>query len=210
MLVGMFICVISFSAFQNYLYLNAGYPPTFDPAQPDVTISYPNMLNTSIVEMIQGIKNTTTFSLLSLEFPGENTVTRIVLDGGLIEVRFDHASKVDIVFASYRGNPYKVMTIRWSRCWPEYVQPQTVDESLQQIDELGLQWFYDRAIEEQQNKTGTTLEITGLKVIIGWDEYKTYQGLMLQMACFYGDTGTIPPASFTSFFQPNGTLLYSK
>jgi hypothetical protein len=216
MLVGMFICVISFSAFQNYLYRNAGYPPTFNPAQPDVIISYPNILNTSIVDIIQGIRNTPAFSLLSLEFPGENTVILINLDtrapgidSGSILVRFDHASKVDIAFRSDRGNPYEVRTIIWSRVWPTYVQSKTVDESLQQIDELGLQWFYDRAIEEHQNKTGKTPEITGLEVIIRWDEYKTYQGLTLQVTCYYGDSKTIPPTAFTAYFQPDGTLLYT-
>jgi hypothetical protein len=216
----MFICAISFSAFQNYAFRNAGHPPTFDPAQPDVTIAYPNILNASITEMLQGIKNTSAFSLLSVEYPGENTLLYMELNtasaesGGTVTVRFIHATKYYIYFASHSGRSYDIHARRWWNSeFPTYIQPQTVDNSLQQMDDLGLQWFYDRTIEECQKKSedglsqiGTNAEITDLQVTIRWDEFEDYQGLTLKMTCFFKDPWS-RSASFTTVFQPDGTLL---
>jgi len=52
-LIGGLIFAISFSACENYLLRNAGYPPTFEPSQPAITVSYPNILNASVVEILQ-------------------------------------------------------------------------------------------------------------------------------------------------------------
>ncbi|MCL1976563.1 MAG: hypothetical protein FWG55_00385 [Candidatus Bathyarchaeota archaeon] len=213
MLIGALILTILFATSEMYLFRTAGYPPTFNPSQPDITISRSTILDTSVVELVQGIKNTSAFSLLSLEYPGENILKCIELttrspgiDGGHILVRFHHSSAIDFFFNSYLGRPYDVSARSWNFASPAYVQPQTVNESLQQIDDLGLQWFYDRAVEEYQNKTGTTPEITDICVSITWDDYITYQGLTLSMSCFYENTEP-RPTSFTSIFQPNGTLL---
>ena len=77
MLIIVFICVISFSAFQSYVFWNAGYPSTFDPSQPDITVSHVNILNVSLVEIVQEVKNTAAFSLLSLEYPGNKILKSI-------------------------------------------------------------------------------------------------------------------------------------
>ncbi|MCL2288799.1 MAG: hypothetical protein FWC33_06495 [Candidatus Bathyarchaeota archaeon] len=65
-LIGGLIFAISFSACKNYLLRNAGYPPTFEPSQPAITVSYPNILNASVVEILQDIKSTPAFSILDL------------------------------------------------------------------------------------------------------------------------------------------------
>ena len=213
MLVGVLIFTILFATFEVYSLRTAGYPPTFNPSQPKVTISRSTILDTSVGEIIQGIKNTAAFSILSLEYPGENILKYIELntlnsgrDGGQILVRYHHSTTTDFSFRADRGRPYEVTARPWNVEFPAYIQPQTVDEALQQIDDLGLQWFYDQTVEEHQNKTGTTPEITDIKITITWDTYKTYQGLILSMTCFY-ENNEPRPAAFGSSFQPNGTLL---
>ena len=183
MLIIMFICVISFSAFQSYVFWNAGYPSTFDPSQPDITVSHVNILNVSLVEIVQEVKNTAAFSLLSLEYPGNNVLKSINIDtrfsGGSIEVRFHNPSfKFDFYFDSYHGRPYTAWSrsVSWSKLDLSPIQPQTADKCLQQIDDLGLQWFYDRSIEAYQNKTGITPEITVMSISVTWN-CETYQEL---------------------------------
>jgi hypothetical protein len=212
-LIGGLIFAISFSACENYMLRNAGYPPTFESSRPEGTISYPNILNTVTIEILQGIKNTPTFKMLSLEYPGENTFLGMELNtrfpgmnGELIQVRFEHASKFDLSFTSYNGNPYTIRARLWSRVLPVYIQSQTVNESLQQIDDLGLQWFYDHAIEEHQNRTGIIPEITVLKIMIIWDDYEIYQGLTVQLTCSY-ESMLLEHTSFMAVFQPDGTAL---
>ncbi|MCL2477178.1 hypothetical protein [Candidatus Bathycorpusculum sp.] len=213
MLAGVLIFTILFATSEVYMLRTAGYHPTFNPSQPKVTISRSTILDTSVGEIIQGIKNTSAFSILSLEYPGENILKYIELntlnsgrDGGQILVRYHHSTTIDFSFRADRGRPYEVTARPWNVEFPAYIQPQTVDEALQQIDDLGLQWFYDQTVEEHQNKTGTTPEITDIKITITWDTYKTYQGLILSMTCFY-ENNEPRPAAFASSFQPNGTLL---
>jgi hypothetical protein len=213
LLIGALICIIVFAASEQYMFRTAGHPPTFNPSQPDITISRSTILDTSIVELMQGITNTSAFSLLSLEYPGENVLKCIELNthsfginGGYVIVRFHHSTTFDSSFSSYLGRPYEVHARPWNLVFPAYVQQQTVNESLQQIDDLGLKWFYDRTLEEHQNKTGSAPEITDIRVFITWNDYETYQGLTLSMSCFY-ENNESRPASFTSIFQPNGTLL---
>ena len=129
------------------------------------------------------------------------------MDGGLIQVRFDHSNKFDLSFTAYNGGTYEVRTRPWSRYVPTYIQPQAVDESLRQIDTLGLQWFHDRTIEEHRNETGTNFpEIINLRVRVEWDDYEIYQGLTLQMSYSYKNSES-RNSVFTTVFQPNGTLL---
>jgi len=215
MVIVMFISIISFSAFQNYLYWNAGYPSTFDPSQPDITVSHVNMLDVSLVEIVQEVKNTSAFSLLSLEYPSNNILKSVNIDtrfsGGSIEVRFNNpASKVDFYFQAHDGRPYTVWSrsVSWSKIdLSQIQQPQTADKCLQQIDDLGLQWFYDHAIEAYQNKTGITPEITGMSIFVTWN-YETYQEMMLSMNCLYEHNGT--KQQFNAVFYPDGTLYSLK
>ncbi|MDR0373122.1 MAG: hypothetical protein LBI79_06150 [Nitrososphaerota archaeon] len=216
MLIGALIFTIGFSTFENYLCWNVGYPSTFDSSHPNVTISYPNILGVSLVEIVQDIKDTPAFSLLTLEYPGEILLTQVILNtriaaGGEISLRFFHvASNWDLLFSSHDGSSYVASTIIWNRV-REFPSQQTPDTSLRQIDNLGLQWFYERTIEECQNKSAvnkirTSPEVTDLRIAAVWDDYEIYQGLTLQMTCFFEDQLS-RLVSFTAVFQPNGTVL---
>jgi len=213
MLVGVLVFTIFFATSEVYTLRTVGYPPTFNPSQPNTTISRSTILDTSVVELIQGIQNTPAFRLLSLEYPGENLLKQIELttlspgiNGGHILVRYHHSTTIDFYFSSHQGRPYEVRVLPWNIEFPAQVQPQTINKSLQQIDDLGLQWFYDRTVEEHQNKTGTTPEITDIQVSIKLNFYTPDQGLTLSMTCFYESTEPKLTA-FTSNFQSNGTLL---
>jgi hypothetical protein len=212
MLVGVMLFTILFAVSEAYLFRTVGQPPTFDPSQPGITVSCSTILNTSIGEVLYGIKNTPAFSLLSLEYPDENVLKYMELttrapgiDGGEILIRFHHSTTIDFSFRSYLGRPYEVSARPWTLVLPTYVQQQSVDEAIQQMDELGLQWFYDRTIEKYPSIMRPTPEITDIRVEISWDEYNTYQGLTLSMSLYENKEPRFSP--ITAVFQPDGTLL---
>jgi len=208
------IFAISFSAFEGYMFWNAGYPPTFGSSQPGVTISYSNILNASLTEIVQSVKKTPTFSLLTLEHPGEVTIETMTLDttfrGGRIEVvLYQESSNLGFNFGASGGGSYRILVAPWGGTPLSQMRPQqqTPDETLKQIDNLGLQWFYDRAIEAYQNKTGTTPDINALQVSIQWDNFANYQGMTLLLIGSY-ESNSSGHGVFFANFQPNGPLNY--
>jgi len=207
------VFALCFAALEGYLLWNAGYPPTFMPSQPGVTISYPTILNASLTQIVQSAKNTPTFSLITLEYPGKITFESMKLDttfrGGSIEVvLYQQSSNLGFKFRASSGHSYRATIFQWDR-YPlsqMFPQEQTPEETLNQIDTLGLRWFYDRAIEAYQNKTGVHPDINNLQVSIQWENYGTYQGMTLLLIGYKGTyTGQ---GVFVANFQPNGTLLY--
>ncbi|MCL2642455.1 MAG: hypothetical protein FWD52_02930 [Candidatus Bathyarchaeota archaeon] len=83
---------------------------------------------------------------------------------------------------------------------------------LQQIDDLGLQWYYDRAMEIYQNKTGIIPEITELRIIFSIYGYlgvdnMVYEGPTLEILGS-DDLNNSPfgRSVFFASFQPDGTL----
>lgn len=214
LILTVMIFAIFFSTFEGYLLWNAGYPPTFMPSQEGVTISYSNILNASVTQIVQSVKNTATFSLITLEHPGHVTFESMKLDttfrGGSIEVvLYQESSNLGFAFRCSNGYSYHASISLWdgyplSRMFP---QEQTSEESLNQIDTLGLRWFYNSAIEAYQNKTGVNPEINSLQVSIQWENYGTYQGMTLLLIGWDVSDNTGEGVFFADF-QPNGTLLY--
>ncbi|MCL2359343.1 hypothetical protein [Candidatus Bathycorpusculum sp.] len=220
-LFAVIIFSISFPVFEGYLFWNAGYPPTFGTAQPDVTLSYDNILAVSLTELVQSIRNTSTFKLLMLEHPGEVTIESIKLDtgfrGGRIDVQLSQSSfdsafgsgANSIRFSASGGGVYRAYFSSWvgTTLSQMYSQQQTSDEALQQIDNLGLQWYYDHAVEGHQNKTGATPEINALQISIQWESHTNYEGMTLLMIGSSENNGRSRGVFFANF-QPNGTLNY--
>jgi hypothetical protein len=58
---------IAFGSFESYVFWNAGYPPTYSPSKPKVTVSMQTMVNASLTEIVHGIEQSSAFSLLKLE-----------------------------------------------------------------------------------------------------------------------------------------------
>lgn len=212
-IIAVMIFAICFTTLEGYLLWNAGYPPTFMPSQQSVTISYSNILNVSLTQIVQSIKNTPTFSLITLEHPGEITFESMELDttlrGGRIEVvLYQKSSNLGFTFVCSNGHSYHASVSSWGGYPPSrmFPQEQIPEETLKQIDTLGVRWFYNRAIEAYQNKTGVNPNINALQVSIQWENYGTYQGMTLLLKGY--ESNYTGHGVFFADFQPNGTLLY--
>jgi len=224
---------LSFSAFESYARGHVEYPPTFGTSQPGVTISYPQILDVSLIEAAQSVKNTLAFKLFMLEHPGETITSIIALDtvdyqGGRIEFIlsqqsansfFNAMGSNSISFSAKSGEAYQIYDVpivsltdntrTVSKISP---QQQSSDKALQQIDDLGLQWYYDRALEAYQNKTGVIPEITGLKISFhSYGSFQSddmiYEGSSLEILGS-GEYSNSPfgRSVFLANFQPDGTL----
>ena len=206
---------------------NAGYPPTYTLTQPGITISRANILNASLTNIVQDIERTPTYKFLTVQF-GATTAETIKLDtsfpGGLVQVDFYGTnSDAHYQFSSSSGYPYHVnvgssKTTFITRFHP---QAQPAKDSFAQIDALGLQWFYDRALDLAQNRTGSVPNIDALSFTftfegrgyVGYDRsYSGYEGITVQII---GSQQTVlPDGSITGHgvliadFKPDGTLIY--
>jgi len=210
MMIIVSIFALSFSAFEGYMFQNAGHPPTFCNSQSDNTLKYSGILNASLIDIVQDIKNTPTLGLLRLEHPGKVSITHISLRDNSVEVGFVIGSAC-FGFKSSNGEPYHVsripIVIPASASNQIYTQPQTSEDAFQQIDSLGLQWFYDQAIETYQKQTNTTPEITELEIHIFYGMTDTYQGWTLSMtgSC-KNEYMSVSRCVFYANFQIDGML----
>ncbi|PVX24914.1 MAG: hypothetical protein CW691_06120 [Candidatus Bathyarchaeum sp.] len=214
LVISLMVFGICFTSFESYVFTKAGYPSTYDASAPDVTLSYPNILYVSLTEIVQGIKETTAFTLFSLEHSGTLSLEDIELSttrpNGRIEVSFyAESSSMGIRFASSAGHHYVTSVTPWIGLPSSqlYFQKQTPEETLSQFDNLGLQWFYDQACEQYQNKTGTRPNVTSLDVSTQWQEYGGYQGMTLLLSGWQ-QVNNDPEDLFHAEFQPDGTMLY--
>ena len=157
---------------------------------------------------------TVAFSFFKLEHPGDVTFESIRLSttfpGGEIEVTFyNQATNIGFGLISSAGYHYHASNLPWIGQPPSltYGQRQTPEESLKQIDNLGLQWFYDRASEVYQNRTGANPNTSSLDIGTQWQEYGGYRGMILEMTGWQRNGDSIQD-NFSVAFQPDGTLLY--
>ena len=162
------ICVIVFTAVETYMFWNAGYPPTYSVADPKTTLTQQSMLDASVLDIVQDIEQSPTFSLLKMEH-GEfefHSMTFTPSDvGGYLEVNF--FCEKDSTYAHFfsgNGNQYRLSA------WYSdinFFNGQSIDlaqQSLRQIDKVGLGGFYDQAIELANNKTETLSLIDTLDI----------------------------------------------
>jgi hypothetical protein len=214
LIFAVMIFAIIFTASEAYLLTNAGHPPTFNPSQEGVTISYSNILNASLTQIVQSVKTSPTFNLISLEYPGTIMLESMKLDtafpGGRIEVvLYQESNDLAFMFVCSDGYPYhaSISTVGGDPFSQIFTQEEPPEESLNKIDTLGLDWFYNSAVETYHNKTGVNPDINALEISIQWEKYGTYQGMTLQLTGIkldnYSGSGV-----FFADFQPNGTLLY--
>ncbi|WNZ29205.1 MAG: hypothetical protein IAX21_11350 [Candidatus Bathyarchaeota archaeon] len=214
-ILAVMIFTIVFTGIEAYFLRNTGYPVNVMPSQPDVTVSYPNILNLSLTEIVQEIRKTPTFSFINFEHPGEIVFESISLDttflGGSIEVMFyQKSSNLNIRFMASNGHTYRTSISSWdglpiSQSFPA---SKTAEETLNEIDILGLNWFYTQAIEEYKNQTETALTIGALQISTQWENYQDYQGMTLLIIGYKTDDANNGEGVFFANFQPNGNLLY--
>jgi hypothetical protein len=210
------IFAISFASIEAYLFQNAGYPPV--PSQPDVTVSMQTMLNASLTEIVRGIEQGPTFSLLRLEHANlifeSIGLNPIGIAGGISVNYFIEDTHSIARFASWDGRQYKVTISRLigQPFSEKYQSMQTAEETLMQIDSLGLQWFYDQALDLAQNRTVDLPTVDSLSISLTYESYRDYHGITVQLI---GSHQTVMPDNtirgsgiLIASFQPDGTLLY--
>jgi hypothetical protein len=220
LVVAVLIFSISFTTVEIILLGNAGYPPTYNSDQPNITFSTANIPSVLLTKLVQDIERTPTYKFLTVQF-GETTAETIKLDtafpsrGGYVQVDFyGKNSDAYFYFSSSSGYPYHLnvgisKTTLTTRFHP---QAQSAKDSFSQIDNLGLQWFYNRALEIAQNKTGSVPKIDALSFTmtfedngyIGYDGTQvSYEGITVQLTGSLNGRGTL-----IADFEPNGTLIY--
>jgi hypothetical protein len=212
--VGVLIFALSFSAFEGYMFRHStSYPPTFD-SQPGVTLSYPNILNVSLTEIVHDVKNTHDFKIFTSKYPNEFLISHITLStitaGGSIYITFyQEPTHVFLSFNAGGGGPYHVNggSSGDMMFWSKFTQSQEQDAVLKQMDTLGLQWYYDRAVEAYQNKTGIDSEVDELTITI-FATHPSYPETQIQITGLHKEDGQNSRFAFNAFFQPNGTLDY--
>ena len=205
--VAVLVFSISFTAVEFNLISNAGYPAASVSAEPNVTISYPSMLNISLTQLIQGIETSPTYSLLATEYGKTNPET-IKLDAGLGWIQVDFygkGSNTILGFFTSSGDQYRVQVSSYSG-QPfslSYIQSSS-KQAFAQIDALGLQWFFNSSLEIAQNRTGNTPKIDSLSLTMNFEDHGyTYQGITLLLVGSYHG-----PSTLIADFEPNGTLIY--
>ncbi|MCW4016618.1 MAG: hypothetical protein NWF06_09635 [Candidatus Bathyarchaeota archaeon] len=214
LVLSLMVFGICFTSFERQVFSDAGHPSTYDASTPDITLSYPKILTVSLTEIVQGIKETPAFNLFSLEHSGDVTLESVELSttypDGRIEVNFyTETSSMGIRFTSSAGHHYITSVRHWigPPSSQLYYQKQTPEETLKQFDNLGLQWLYDQACEQYQNRTGTSPTVTSLDVSTQWQEYGEYRGMTLLLSGWQ-QVNNDPEDLFHAEFQPDGTLLY--
>ncbi len=210
-IVGALIFAISFASFESYLLSNAGYPSTSN-AQSAGTDSYIGLFNISLTRLIQGIENSPTYALLTIEH-GKTSPESIKLDSSFfpewIEVDFyGESSNTYLAFmASTEGDQYHVQVGTYSG-QPLFSLPYIQSSSQQafaQIDAKGLQWYYNRAVELAQNRTAAPPKIDNVSLTITVEDriYMSYEGITVQIIGSYQGASTL-----ICDFKPDGTLIY--
>jgi len=223
-LIAVMVFTIGFTAVEGYLLWNGGYPATYTPTQPTVTLTLQKMLNTSVEPIVQSLEDSQTFALLKLEYGSNLTFESLNLSpsngwliGGYISIDFaSSSSNRDFHCYSADGHQYIIQVTNYNgELISQQPSQRTIDMALKQIDALGLNWFYNQAVEIAQNRTLNLPSIDSVAVTLNFGEGPasgSYQGLTLQLVGYhqtvqpngsiYGDGVLI------SEFQPNGTLIY--
>lgn len=213
--VCVLIFAISFTAVEIYMFSNAGYPPTYTPSQP--TLSMQALLNASVTEIVQGIEQSPTFRFLNLEHKEialETIELNPVVTGGICVTYFLEDTHSIVQFTSRCGQQYRVTISRLigQPFSEKYSGTKPTEEMLQQIDALSLKEFYNKALQIAHNRTCDLQAIDSLSITINFEHYMDYQGITLQMR---GHHEIILPDGhidgegvLIADFQPDGTLLY--
>lgn len=218
-IIGLMIFAICFASIESQILQNAGFAPEFEPIQNGSLISKANILNASLMEILISVKNSIGYNFITLEHPGEITFESMTLDTtsptGRIDVElYQRSSSLGFHFAANNGNKYYARVREWGNLplSQTFGQKEPAENALKQIDTLGLNWFYNTAIEQYKNQTGKEPIVDEMQISMQWETRQNYQGLTLLIMAY--KTATIPGGGvsghgvFFADFQPDGTMLY--
>jgi hypothetical protein len=211
--IGIAVFVLVFASLGLYLVSFAG------PIVPQVNNS--NILDASVTQYLQTLEQSTSFRFLQAEHFGTLTFEELSIVSGYsnapggLQWTFnvgDVNKKMDI--GQSGGEPYFYDLLPQNSPLPQnYPSNQQIVNSFKQIDSLGLHWFYDQAVGEYQNATGSKATIAVLTFDIGFDNVDNYRGITLSMMTQkegldnFGNH--VYPGIFEVEFQPDGTILSS-
>jgi energy-coupling factor transporter transmembrane protein EcfT len=212
-LIGIALFVLVFTNLGLYLFNFAG------PIVPQVNDS--NILDISLTQNLQTLEQSTSFRFLQTTHFGTLTLEDLSIHsfysnapGGLMWTFNAGDVKNKMEIGQSGGAPYFYDLIPHRDSLPQnYPSNEQISNSFNQIDSLGLHWFYNQAVAEYQNATGTKPTVAHLTLDVGFDNVSNYQGITLLITA--QKTGqdnfghTVYPGVFKVEFQPNGTILSS-
>lgn len=210
-LVPVMIFALCLTSVQGYLFWNAGYPPTYSSVDGKASLTRESMLNSSVVGIVQDIEHSPTFSLLKLMYGDDIRFYQMYLEsslpGGSIRVDFlSGDSKYFFEFSSSDGNQYHLYVSPHNRLL--FADDYNSTQALQQIDSLGLSWFYNQAITLAENKTANlpTINVVDVNVVQGDNGY------FVQVIGYHETVsksgGINGEGVLVSSFRSNGELRY--
>jgi len=214
-LVPVMIFALCFTGVEFCLFQYAGYPPTYT-SDPKASLTRESMLNASVVDIVQKLEQSPAFSLLKLEYGDGIRFYQMFIDswkGGSIRVDFiSEDTKHVYQFSSNNGDQYHLWVSQSGDSFPSshYRLTGVSMQSLQQIDTIGLDGFYDQAIAIAQNKTANLPTIDALHMNLAYNGEK---GLAVQVIGYH--VATSENGSMTvdevlvSSFRPNAELQYT-
>ena len=211
--VALMIFSLCFTAFEGYLFSHAGVPPTYTQSAPINEISS-EIGNASLTNLLQTLEKSDAFSLLKSEFPGNWEFQSMLISishSGYFDVRYySETSKEFAEFRSHDGQQFSVRTSHQNGgLTPLQKTTNTLlENSLRQIDAVGLGWFYSHALKIAHNRTDHLPDITGVQFslyFIGGNA--TYQGLTLQIIGGYPANAHEGTAAVWATFQSDGTMM---
>lgn len=215
-LIALAIFVLVFESAGIYLFNFSG------PLVPQV--NFPSVLDSSLTTQLQNLQQSTSFRFLQAEHFGTLTFQDLTIlttysnaPGGLMWTFYASDVRCKTLIGQSGGKPYSYGLVNVFRSYSlpqNYPSNQEITESFNQIDSLGLHWFYNQAIAEYQNATGAKPSITDLRLFVAFNNVSNYQGITLLMTGLkagHDNFGNkIYPTIFTVEFQPNGNILTTR
>jgi hypothetical protein len=179
------------------------------PSQPGVTITNNSIFNVSLTQLIDGIDKSPTYALLTAEhgitFPETiwlQTWAQNETRYGSINIGFyGQDSNVYYDYSASQGGQYHVQVGSYytTQFSTPYMQA-SAKQAFQQIDTLGLQWFYNQALQIAQNRTKAALQIDSLSLTVGLEGY---DHITLLLIGSHNGAGVL-----IADFEPDGDLNY--
>lgn len=215
-LISSLIFVIAFVSTGSCLFYTSGYPPSYVPQ-----ISYSNILGASLTECLQSVEQSASFNFLQVEHLGTiefEYLTMNMYDAGNSWLSWRFYAKdttVRLLMGGLPGTPYKTSVqspFLWSDMQLNFYSLQSLKQSFEQIDALGLNWFFNQAVSAYQKDRGNLPELSAISVDISIYNDHNYQGLTITLTSRTSNNANlgyrVSPVVFTAGFQPNGTLLW--
>jgi hypothetical protein len=204
--VSLMIFCLCFTAYESITFSAVSGEPVLLRTT-DLTMD--KMGNLSLGTILDSIENGQVGSLLKLEHHELGTLR-------LIDIRLAKEGHVTIYYSTknanqsvdlYSSDGYQ-FGLRVHDDYSDYpnLTEQDVRTSIDQIDALGLQWFYNQALQIAQNRTSTLHAIDTVVFQLNYDRNRSE--LTLSVSCHYSTPGSnYYPTVVAAAFTPNGTMI---